>query len=153
MPTLSYLPGHKVWLNAQNLYTNHPSRKLDNCCHGPFTIIKEVGKYAYQLNLPATMDVQPVFHISLLEPVRGDPLPGQYLPPPEPVIVDGESEYEVEEVVDSYVFWWQLQYLIKWCGWDDLTWERVTKVNKLKAIDDFHAQHPNKPGPLPENLN
>jgi hypothetical protein len=56
-------------------------------------------------------------------------------------------------VVDSRVFRRQLQYLIKWRGWDDLTWERATEVNKLKAIDDFHAQHPNKPGPLPENLN
>jgi hypothetical protein len=67
--------------------------------------------------------------------------------------VDGESEYEVKEVVDSRVFRQQLQYLIKWRGWDDLTWERATEVNKLKAIDDFHTQHPNKPGPLPENLN
>jgi hypothetical protein len=67
--------------------------------------------------------------------------------------VDGESEYEVEEVVDSHIFRRQLQYLIKWCGWDNLTWERATEVNKLKAIDDFHAQHPNKHGPLPENLN
>jgi hypothetical protein len=67
--------------------------------------------------------------------------------------VDGELEYKVEEVVDSRVFRWQLQYLIKWRGWDDLTWEQATEVNKLKAIDDFHAQYPNKPGPLPENLN
>jgi hypothetical protein len=99
------------------------------------------------------MDVHPVFHISLLEPTRGDLLPGQHLPLPEPIVVDSESEYEVEEVVDSRVFQQQLQYLIKWCGWDNLTWEQVTKVNKLKAIDDIHAQYPNKCGPLPENLN
>jgi hypothetical protein len=108
MPAPSYLPGDKVWLNARNLRTNHPSRKLDNRRHGPFTVIKEVGKYAYQLDLPTTMDVHPVFHVSLLEPTRGDPLPGQHLPPPEPVVVDGESEYEVEEVVDSRVFQRQL---------------------------------------------
>jgi hypothetical protein len=153
MPALSYLPGGKVWLNARNLHTNRPSRKLNNRHHEPFTVIKEVGKYAYQLDLPATMDVHPVFHVSLLEPTRWDPLSGQYLPPPEPVIVDGESQYEVEEVVDSRVFRRQLQYLIKWRGWDDLTWEQATEVNKLKAIDVFHAQHPNKPCPLPEDLN
>jgi hypothetical protein len=123
MPAPSYLPGDKVWLNARNLRTNCPSCKLDNRRHGPFTVIKEVGKYAYQPDLPATMDVHPVFHVSLLEPTRWDPLPGQQLPPPEPIVVDGESEYEVEEVVDSRVFRRQLQYLIKWRGWDDLTWE------------------------------
>jgi hypothetical protein len=153
MPAPSYLQGDKVWLNARNLHTNRPSHKLNNRRHGPFTVIKEVGKYSYQLDLCTTIDVHPVFHVSLLEPTQGDPLLGQHLPPPEPLVVDGESEYKVEEVVDSRVFWWQLQYLIKWCRWDDLTWEWATEVNKLNAIDDFHAQHPNKPSPLPENLN
>jgi hypothetical protein len=67
--------------------------------------------------------------------------------------VEGEPEYEVEEVLDSWMFRRQLQYLIKWRGWDILTWEYATEVTKLKAIDDFHAQYPNKPGPLPEDLN
>jgi hypothetical protein len=62
------------------------------------------------------MNVHPVFHVSLLEPTQGDLLPGQHLYPPEPVVVDGKSEYEVEEVVDSRVLWRRLQYLIKWCG-------------------------------------
>jgi hypothetical protein len=60
------------------------------------------------------MDIHPVFHVSLLDPVRQDPLPGQTIPTPEPVIVEGESEYEVEEVLDSRIFRHQLQYLIKW---------------------------------------
>jgi hypothetical protein len=69
------------------------------------------------------MNVHPVFHISLLEPVRRDPMPGQQLPPPEPVIIDREPEYEVEDVIDSRIFRQRLQYLIKWRRWDDLTWE------------------------------
>jgi hypothetical protein len=60
MPAPSYLPGDKVWLNARNLRTNCPSRKLDNRRYGPFTVIKEVGKYAYQLDLPATMVSHPI---------------------------------------------------------------------------------------------
>jgi hypothetical protein len=111
-----------------------------------------VGKNAYQLELPSTMDIHPVFHVSLLEPIHNDPLPGQLPPLPEPIIVEGKPEYEVQDVLDSCIFRRQLQYLIKWHGWDILTWEQATKVNKLKAIDDFHVQHPNKPGPLPEDL-
>jgi hypothetical protein len=139
MPAPSYLPGDKVWLNAQNLCTNHPSHKLDNRHYRPFTIIKEVRKYAYQLNLPTTMDVHLVFHIALLQPTHGDPMPGQQIPPPEPIIIDREPLYEVEDVVDSRIFCRQPQYLIKWHGWDALTWEQATKVNKLQAINDFHA--------------
>jgi hypothetical protein len=152
LPAPAYCPGDLVWLNTKNLRMNRPSWKLDYKCHGPFPVIKEVGKYAYELELPPTMDVHPVLHVSLLEPIRGDPVPGQRLPPPEPIIIDREPEYEVEDIVDSHIFRCRLQYLIKWRGWDVLTWEQATEVNRLKAIDNFYAQHPNKPGPLPEDL-
>jgi hypothetical protein len=114
LPAPAYRPRDTVWLNARNIRTNRPSRKLDNKRYGPFHIVKEVGKYAYQLELPPTMDTHPMFHVSLLEPVRNDPLPGQGMPAPEPIIVEGEPEYEVEEVLDSHTFRRQLQYLIKW---------------------------------------
>jgi hypothetical protein len=99
------------------------------------------------------MDIHPIFHVSLLEPVHNDPLLGQVISAPEPIIVKGKPEYEVQEVLDSHLFRHQVQYLIKWQGWDILTCEYATKVNKLKAIDNFHAQHPNKLGPLLEDLN
>jgi hypothetical protein len=99
------------------------------------------------------MNIYPIFYILLLEPVRNDPQPGQVTPAPEPIIVEGRPEYELEKVLDSHTFRHQLQYLIKWQGWDVLTWEYATKVNKLKAIDNFHTWHPNKPGPLLEDCN
>jgi hypothetical protein len=141
------------WFRCWLLQTQGGGRRCRLGDAAPFPVIKEVGKYAYELELPPTMNVHPVFHVSSLEPIRGDPMPGQRLPPPEPIIIDREPEYEVEDIVDSRIFCRRLQYLIKWRGWDDLTWEQATKVNKLKAIDDFHAQQPNKPGPLPEHLN
>jgi hypothetical protein len=62
-------------------------------------------------------------------------------------MVEGEAEYEVEEVLNSCIFRRQLQYLIQWPGWDVLIWEYATEVNKLKAIDDFYTQHPKQSGP------
>jgi hypothetical protein len=40
---------------------------------------------------------------------------------------------------------------MNWHGWDFLTCEYVTEVNKLKAIDDIHGRYPNKPGPVLED--
>jgi hypothetical protein len=77
LPAPAYLPRDLVWLNAKNLQTNCPSRKLNYKCYGPFPIIKEVGKYAYELKLPPRMTIYPVFHISLLEPICRDPMPSQ----------------------------------------------------------------------------
>jgi hypothetical protein len=100
----AYRPGDTIWLNARNICTNRPSQKLDNKHYGPFPIVKEVGKYAYQLELPPAMDIHPIFHVLLLEPVRNDPLPHQVTHAPGPIIVDGEPQYEVEEVLDSRTF-------------------------------------------------
>jgi hypothetical protein len=151
LPALAYHPGDLVWLNGWNLHMNCPSQKLDNKYYGLFMVIKEVGKYAYKLNLPATMDVHPILNISLLEPICDDPFPSQVATPPSPVIIEGEPKYEVEEVLDSHMLWHQLEYLIKWRGWDILTWEYAIGMNKLRAIEEFYTWYPNKPGLLLED--
>ena len=61
--------GDKVWLDARHIKIKRPSRKLDWKKLGRFTIKRVVSKYAYELNLPASMKIHPVFHVSLLEPV------------------------------------------------------------------------------------
>jgi hypothetical protein len=66
-------------------------------------VIKEVGKYTYQLDLPAIMDIHPIFHHSLFEPVRNNPHAGQTILAAEPLVIEGEPEYEVEKVLDSYI--------------------------------------------------
>src|ERR1700734_3387544 len=47
-----YLKGQRVWLDARNLKTFRPSKKLDQKKLGPFTIIEKIGKGAYRLQLP-----------------------------------------------------------------------------------------------------
>jgi hypothetical protein len=93
--------------------------------------------------------VQPV---SLLDPVAEDPLEGQVVLPPPPVEVDGEEEYQVSSVEDSRMYRSQLQYLIRWMGYDSLTWEPAKFVNGLQAVDEFHKRYPRKPGPLENAL-
>ena len=43
--------GEKVWLDAKNLKTYQPGKKLDNKKLGPFTILEKIGKSAYRLKL------------------------------------------------------------------------------------------------------
>jgi hypothetical protein len=49
------------------------------------------------------MKIHPVFHVSLLEPLAGDPLPNQVIPPPPPIKVEGEEEFWVKEILDSRI--------------------------------------------------
>ena len=56
-------------LRAKNLLTKRPSKKFDARYLGPFTVLKKIGKLAYKLELPPSIDrVHPVFNVSLLEP-------------------------------------------------------------------------------------
>ena len=44
--------GDNVWLENKNIYSNQPSKKLDNKKYGPFRISKDIGLEAFQLELP-----------------------------------------------------------------------------------------------------
>ena len=79
------------------------------------------------------------------------PLDGQWVEPPPPVELDGEEEYQVSSVEDRRMYRCHLQYLIRWTGYDSLTWEQAKFVDELQAEGEFHKRYPMKPGPL-ENV-
>jgi len=117
---------------------------------GRFKVTKVISPYAYRLELPPSMRIHPVFHVSLLDHVASDPHPGQVITPAPPVVVDGEEEWEVEEILDSKLYYRKLHYYVKWTGYDAPTWDPAELLaNAPDAIADFHRRHPNKPGPLP----
>lgn len=62
---------------------------------GPFPVVKKVNPVAYELDLPACMKIHNVFHVYLLNEYQTD---GSVHPPPPPMLVDGELEYEVERI-------------------------------------------------------
>jgi hypothetical protein len=84
--------------------------------------------------------------VSLLEPVATNPLPGQVQPPPHPTIVQGEEQFPIEAIVDSRIFRRQPQYLVKWVGYDDPTWEPPKHVcDAPLLVRGFYHRYPNKP--------
>jgi hypothetical protein len=44
---IEFQPGDMVWLNATNIITSCPSKKLDWKRLGPFKIVKHIGLQAY----------------------------------------------------------------------------------------------------------
>src|SRR6202522_2711951 len=105
-PAPDYKSGDKVYLDASDIQTNRPSRKLSHQRLGPFPIVKKVGNGTYLLRLPLSMSrLHPVFNVVKLTPAPTDPIEGHRShPPPLPEIVDGEEKWivkEIEEILDS----------------------------------------------------
>ena len=87
-----------------------------------------------------------MFPVVKLTPAPDDPFPGCQQPtPPPPVVVDGEEEYEVEEILNSRYFRRRLQYLVKWQGYDHEhnKWVSATDVHAPDALRSFYDRHPN----------
>jgi len=109
-PDPNIQPGDMVWLLPRNIRTTRPCKKLDYKKIGPFKILARIGTSAYNLDLPASMRIHNTFHISLLELYNDNKLPSQRSEPPLPIIIEGEPEYELEEIIDSRLHYNKLQY-------------------------------------------
>ena len=145
-----YQKGMKVWLEATNIRTTAPTKKLAPKRLGPFTIIEQIGNHAYKLKLPPGMsDVHPVFHETLLKPFNTDIIPGRTQEPPSPIeIIEGGNRYEVEEILNSRKKGKGVQYLVKWKGYgsNENTWEPSRNIDdSTQALHVFHQKFPNKP--------
>jgi hypothetical protein len=75
--------------------------------------------------------LHPVLPVVKLLAAPPDPISGRWSrPPPDPILVDGEEEYEVEVVINSCMFHGRLQYLMQWKGYSykHNSWEDATDV-------------------------
>jgi hypothetical protein len=105
-PAPDFEQGERVWLSTKHLHIKHGGvNKLFPRFVGPFPVKRKVNAVAYELELPNTMRIHPVFHVSLLRKYHArnpDGSEGVTVDPhPPPLVIDGEEEYEVECILQS----------------------------------------------------
>jgi hypothetical protein len=83
--------GDIVWLSHEHIGTNRPSIKLSHKHLGPFEVEAEIGRNAFQLKLPSSIKVHPVFHASRLVLWKPDQIPGRTSEPPPPITTPKEK--------------------------------------------------------------
>jgi hypothetical protein len=89
-----------------------------------------------------------VFHIDPLTPYRETITHGPNYQHPLPDLVDGEEEYSVERILDSWLFGRRqcLQYLVKWDGYldSDNMWVNKDDVFADNKVQEFKQSNPDK---------
>ena len=136
--------GDKVLLSTVNLNKHNLNRKLYPKFVGPFPITAKVNDVAYRLDLPSNMPIHNVFHVSLLKPYY----PGRTPPPPMPLVVDGELEYEVERILLHKDIpmkkGTKREYYVKWKGYgpEHCTWEPESHLQHAPdCVKDYWELH------------
>jgi len=154
--------GDLAMLNARNLRTKRPSKKLSPKLDGPFKILEKKGSRAYKLEISPRWKIHPVFHVSLLETNRASNRLNREQPSLDPEDIEGDLEWEVERIVKSEIISYtrkvpgrnkpikELRYFVKWkgCTEDENTWEPPGGMqNAQEEVERFHRENPEMPGP------
>jgi Chromo (CHRromatin Organisation MOdifier) domain len=153
--------GERVMVSTANMRTDERAKKLLAKYIGPFTIVKKNSDVSYVLELPATLKIHPVFHVSLLKkyqdgseafPERVQEVDANKVPESE-VLEEGEQAWEVEAVVDKRVRSYgrskkkELEYLVLWKGFPEWekTWEPAHNLRyATDKIQEYQDRNKNR---------
>jgi transposase InsO family protein len=134
--------GDQILLNAEDITLpanrTQKSKKLQSQFIGPYTIIEQHSPVSFRVELPPNMKIHNVFHVDRFRHYHPSPesLGNRSPPQPAPNIIDGEEEYEVEEILDHRRYRRQNQFLVLWKGYprESSTWEPISQLTNCSDI-------------------
>jgi hypothetical protein len=119
--------GQPVWLEAKNLRLSYPSKKIAPKRHGPFKVKQVLTPLTYELELPKSWKIHPIFHASLLTPYHENKIHGPSESQLPQDAVRDEEQYEIEGIINHRIRDNKTQYLIKWKGYSHMENEWLHK--------------------------
>ena len=148
--------GNCVFILARFIKSTQPTKKLSEKYLGLFEVIGKPGTHSYLIKLPNHLHaIHSVFHVLQIEPAPLSNIPNCVNPPPPPIEIDGNLEFEVAQILDSKLDQRRrdpLLYLIQWSGYegtlDKYLWTPASDLeNAAELVSEFHSLYPGKPGP------
>ena len=64
----SFQIGDQVWLHLKKERFTDPYINMKTLRYGSYSILKQIGENAFQLDIPAFLSLHPVFNVDLLRP-------------------------------------------------------------------------------------
>ena len=146
---VTFAVGDKVLLSTEHLKLAGADKRTPKFTYkyiGPFEIKRVIGANAYELDLPAQLQIHPVLNISRLKayhdgqqlfPNRVSP---ETRPPPEASTDGDASTFQVESILAKRGSGARTQYLVEWMGYPrwEATWETASNlVGARQAMMDY----------------
>ena len=118
-----YVMVHRDFI-CTSVARDQPCIKLRPKWFGPYKISSIPSSTTVKLKLPADCRFHPVFHVSALKRYHKNMFQGRSQLPPAPFTdKEGHERYIVDKVLSSRTRHGKTQYLVKWLGYVDPTWE------------------------------
>ena len=132
-----------IWLDARNLATERLSKKLSNKFKRPFRVIRTIRTHTSKLEISENWGHHDVFDNYLLRLAATDSLSEQVFPSLFPVIsTEGKEKFEMKAIINSWMHWGCLKFLVRWVSYDRLTYQSFEDVkDATEALNDYFSWH------------
>ena len=146
-----YAVGDKVWISTTAWNPQEGQPKLHFKFAGPFAVIERINDNAYKLgDIPP--GIHPTQNITELGPFIETPerFKTRPKPPiPKPLVVQGRTEWEVEEILATRIQANRREYKVRWKDSPGSTWEpRENLTNCPRLLYQFESRLGLR-GPMP----
>ena len=119
------------------------SEKLTKCFVGSYKVKGIVSSNAIELELPNSIKIHPVVNVSRVRLYKSQ-IKGQKKIPPNPVIIEGKEEFEVEKILNKRMVRGKEKFLVRWKGYmaEEDTWEsRENLENAKELVEEFEREY------------
>ena len=113
---VEYKVGDLVLLSTKDLkwqMVGRRSEKLTERFVGPYRVKAIISSNAVELELPTTVKIHPVVNVSRIRKYTSQ-VKGQKMETPQPVVIEGEEEWEVEKILNKRKVRGRDKYLVQW---------------------------------------
>jgi len=141
-----YRVGDLVLLSTKDLKYQMVGRRMDKFTErfvGPYKVKAIISSNAIELDLPSTVRIHPVVNVSQVRRYKSQ-VEGQRKETPQPVVIEGEEEWEVEKIMNKRKVRGREKYLVQWkgCMAEEDTWEsRENLKNAMELVEEFERNY------------
>ena len=141
-----YRVGDLVLLSTKDLKYQMVGRRTEKLTErfiGPCKVKSIVSTNAIELELPSTIKIHPVVNVSRVRRYTSQ-VEGQKKEMPQPVVIEGEEEWEVEKIMNKRRVRGRDKYLVRWkgCTAEEDTWEsRENLKNARDLVEEYEKKY------------